>query len=253
MAPKKSSGRGKDSLAPGKAAAGRKPRNPVVHVLTEGTLTEPMYIDLVVELATERVRHGDGKEIRPTVLIVNDERTHNGTKGPKEPKKPRKPRDLVDEALRIAREQNRLARRDGLRSEEYPAVWCLFDRDQHEGVDESVDRVRKANATGGVQIRIAFSHPCFEIWRLLHHQSFTSTCGGVCGDASDRLRRVTKLPADADIKLVRADDLRKNYTEARKRAVQMNKQWGEHHKHSVRDPYTDVWEFVEKGLRVLAY
>ena len=37
-------------------------------------------------------------------------------------------------------------------------------------------------------VKIAYSHPCFELWRLLHYTNYTSTFGGVCGDADGRLR-----------------------------------------------------------------
>ncbi|MFF7586585.1 RloB family protein [Kitasatospora purpeofusca] len=250
MASKKNTARGVDGFAPRKTGNKRRTRNRVVYVLTEGTLTEPMYIDLVRELATKRVKLPDGSDSEPNVNIENDERTNGGTKGPKNPKHSRKPKDLVEHALRIARKQNREGRAEGLGADEYPVVWCLFDRDQHEGIDECVEQVKRFNANSRVQVRIAYSHPCFELWRLLHHQPFTSTFGGVCDDAAERLRRASKQPGD--VKVVLGKYLGR-YTNAKKHAEQINKQWADHHKYTKRDPYTDVSTFVEEGLHVLDY
>lgn len=44
-------------------------------------------------------------------------------------------------------------------------VWAFFDRDDHSRVEESYAKAERAG------IKVAFSHPCFELWLLLHFGS----------------------------------------------------------------------------------
>jgi len=44
----------------------------------------------------------------------------------------------------------------------YDQVWCVFDHDKHERLDEAIDKAK------GNKIRVALSVPCFEFWYLLH-------------------------------------------------------------------------------------
>ncbi|WP_171074455.1 RloB family protein [Nonomuraea basaltis] len=71
-----------------------------------------------------------------------------------------KPQEVVDWAL------DKLREIDDPRREQ---VWVLFDRDDHSRVEESYAR---AEAAG---VNVAFSHPCFELWLLLH---FTAALAG---------------------------------------------------------------------------
>ncbi|MGW2818008.1 RloB family protein [Streptomyces sp. NPDC001415] len=249
--------RGKDSTdrasRPSKAV-------PSVWIFTEGALTEPQYIDIVKDLRAPG--------IRLAVHIANDERTNGGAKGPQRPTHARKPLDLLDQALAKLREENRKARREKWGNppkgvDRWTTVWCLFDRDQHEGVDE-VARVAKKMEQDGEGLRIAYSHPCFELWRLLHHQDYTSSFGGVCGDATKKLPFVTPRTSKEDAKVVLPEQILKRsgpgrtdgsdgFAKAKARAKKINAQYGEHHLYSTRDPYTDVWRFVEEGLQVTDY
>lgn len=56
-------------------------------------------------------------------------------------------------------------------------VWALFDRDEHTDVHQAFDLLRKHNVEAAKkkykQVRIAFSHPSFDLWLLLHFQSLT--------------------------------------------------------------------------------
>ncbi|MEV8391256.1 MULTISPECIES: RloB family protein [unclassified Streptomyces] len=239
--------RGKESID----RARRSPKAvPTVWIFTEGTLTEPQYIDIVRELRDSG--------IRLSVHIANDERTHGGTKGPRNPTYARKPLDLLDQALAKLREEKRKAKREKWPTPEknspWTTVWCLFDRDQHEGVDE-VMRVAKEMKEDG--LRVAYSHPCFELWRLLHHKDYTSTFGGVCDDATGRLPFVTARTSKEEAKVVLPEQILKGeadgFATAKARAQRINARHGDHVLHSKRDPYTDVWRFVEEGLRVTDY
>ncbi|MER5659654.1 RloB family protein [Streptomyces mirabilis] len=74
--------------------------------------------------------------------------------------------------------------RAGLKPEDWnwPQVWCLFDRDQHRDIPTAFTRASRAG------VKVAYSRPCFELWRLLHYRNYTSTFGGVCGDVASRLK-----------------------------------------------------------------
>ncbi|MFI6639632.1 RloB family protein [Streptomyces sp. NPDC050504] len=242
--------RGKDSATDRKQRASL--RQPTVWVYTEGTVTEPQYVDIV--------RQWRDPSVRLSVHIANDERTHGGTKGPKNSRHSRKPLDLLDQALDKLREEKRKERKErwpkpptGYR---WTTVWCLFDRDDHKGVDDIMRRVDEEWKAEGVDdirdasLRVAYSHPCFELWRLLHHQDYTSTFGRNCDAAAQRLPFFTTKD---QAKIVRTEQIKDGYKLAKQRAQRINAKHAAHVPHSRRDPYTDVWRFVEDGLRVTDY
>lgn len=237
--------RGKDSTERTQRASMRQP---TVWVFTEGTLTEPQYIDIVKGLRDPG--------IRLSVRIANDERTNGGTKGPRNPTYSRKPLDLLDQALAKLREENRRAKREKWpnppKGTRWTTVWCLFDRDTHQGVDDVIDKARETDG-----LEVAFSHPCFELWRLLHCKDYTSNFGGVCDDATKRLPFVTPRMPKEQTKVVVPSQILKSdvdgFAKAKARALRINDQHPAHLPKSRQDPYTDVWRFVEEGLRVTDY
>ena len=99
---------------------------------------------------------------------------------------------------------------------------------------------------------VAFSHPCFEVWRLLHHKPVTGTFGGkLCDEVTDRLPFAKGV---ANVKVVLPEQLPEgSFAEAKKRALRMNAAHGEHVPLPHRDPYTDVFSFVEGGLGIVSY
>lgn len=226
--------RGRDSHRLRRQRGTRRRRD--VWVFTEGELTEPQYVDLVKGLQPEPVRHA--------VHIANDTRQDGGQRGGGRKGAGRKPRDLVADAIALKREKDTEVPSD-LADEFRPVVWCIFDRDQHDGVDEAISQA----VTAGV--KVAFSHPCFELWRLLHHQSYTATFGGVCEEAARRLPFAADVSAQRR-KAVSIEQIRGGFEQARKRAIQINDRHDKRVPFSRRDPYTDVWKFVE-DLGVTSY
>ncbi|MGW1257286.1 RloB family protein [Streptomyces sp. NPDC002513] len=221
--------RGKDSLGP---AQHRGRRKRVVHVFTEGLVTEPSYIEIVKQ-------YGVPADSAMTVEV----RIANASA----PGSQRKPLKLVEAAVRLMRDEILQARRSGLDKRYLPQVWCLFDRDEHEGIETALKQAREGD------VKVAFSHPCFEVWRLLHHKPVTGTFGGACGQVTARLP-FTKIPKDsANIKLVLPHQITGGFLEAEKRAIQMNAQHGDHVSLVNRDPYTDVHKFVREGLGIESY
>lgn len=217
--------RGNESLGPAKQQRSRRRR--VVHVFTEGRVTEPNYIEAVSGLVH---LHEKGVEVR----IANANA----------PGSQRKPIKLVEAAVQLMRDEARTAKRTGVKKELWPQVWCLFDRDEHESVDAALKQAREGD------VQVAFSHPCFEVWRLLHHKPVTGTFGGVCGQVADRLPFAKD---GGNIKVVLPEQIRNKFVDAKSRAKKMNGEHGAHLPLSLRDPYTDVFEFVEKGLGIASY
>ncbi|GHJ31554.1 hypothetical protein TPA0910_59870 [Streptomyces hygroscopicus subsp. sporocinereus] len=249
MAPK----RGKDSA---QRTARRSVRRRMVYVFTEGTLTEPSYIDALIDFrrqAREKEALPPGK-VESTIEIMWDERTQGGRRGPSRSSYERKPLVIVEAAIAHKKRVTREAR--GLEKKYQPSVWCLFDRDDHPGVQRAATMAERAD------VNVAYSHPCFELWRLLHYQNYTSTFGGVCGDVSARLRgnatfvktygqHLTSVSEDK-AKLVLPEQVRGGYKQAKKFARKIN----EEHTSPERekwDPYTDVWRFVEDGVGLTDY
>ncbi|MFJ6568931.1 RloB family protein [Streptomyces sp. NPDC091292] len=228
---------------------GRESRARQVYIFTEGAVTEPEYIDIIL-------RHGVPE--RP------DRRVERHFENASAVGKYRKPLTMVQEAVRILRKVEREAKDAGLNRDEswnWPQVWVLFDRDDHLHIPEAV---RLADKEG---VRYAYSHPCFELWRLLHYQNYTSTFGGVCGDASSKLRAQqgfaqtygakVRAVSEQESKHLRREQVLKTadqdrYAAAREHAKKINERHSSTNPNTW-DPYTNVWEFVEEGLLLSGY
>ena len=239
--------KGRDNAARQKGGKrNRKVRRRQVYIFAEGKVSEIEYIDLIME---------SGEWHRPDRRV--DYHFENDTVESKY----RKPLPMVRDAVFVLRRVEREAKAAGLDKDEdwnWPQVWILFDRDEHQGIAEA----RKLAEQAGV--RVAYSHPCFELWRLLHYQNYTSTFGGVCGSANSRLRsqpgfaktygKNVRTVSEQQSKHVKPDQVLRGdrYSTAKKYAQKIN------NGHSgpdpnTWDPYTDVWRFVEDGLLLSGY
>lgn len=219
-----------------------------VHIFAEGEVTEIQYIDLIIKR---------GKWLDPAKTV--DHHFENDTA----PSKLRKPLRMVREAVTLLRDVERQAENEGLAKNDWnwPEVWVLYDRDDHPGIPEARD------LAGRNGVRIAYSHPCFELWRLLHYENYTSTFGGVCGDANGKLRQqpgfaqtygrnVRRISADqskqvksGQILSTEEDD---RYNTAKRYAQKINNGRSGSNPNGW-DPYTDVFDFVEQGLLLSGY
>jgi hypothetical protein len=61
-------------------------------------------------------------------------------------------------------------------------LWALFDRDQHQDIPQAM----RAAQDGGV--RVAFSHPSFDLWLLLHFTDASGQQGGSSRVVHEKLR-----------------------------------------------------------------
>jgi hypothetical protein len=62
-------------------------------------------------------------------------------------------------------------------------IWALFDRDQHPRIPEAM-----ALLAGYPSIHVAFSHPSFDLWLLLHFTAVSDAQGGSSEQMHSRLR-----------------------------------------------------------------
>ncbi|HEY7222945.1 MAG TPA: RloB family protein [Micromonosporaceae bacterium] len=194
----------------------RRPRarRQEVVVFTEGMATEPSYIDAI-------------KRMQTAFVVRVDDR--HGTPG-----------QLVPIAMAELERLTQESRHEGTTDAERPLVWCVVDRDQHENVDALIAR---ATAAG---VRVAFSHPCIELWLLLHFEWHGQQEAGSC-------RRVTRA-VESHIsgyrqrgKRVRLEDVSGRYAQARGHAQRLNEQ---HRRDKLevptqRDPSTNIWELAD--------
>ncbi len=117
----------------------RPPRlapSPYVLIVCEGAKTEPKYF--------HSIRRGRRLSPELFTIVPGDECGSH-------------PTCVVEYAKKRARQ----ARQGGT---PYDQIWCVFDRDQHERIEDAFAKARAA------KVRVAFSHPCFELWYLLHFQ-----------------------------------------------------------------------------------
>ncbi|WP_073788219.1 RloB family protein [Streptomyces sp. CB01580] len=240
--------RGGDSVARKKGGAkGRTNRARQVYIFTEGEVTEPQYIDIIMEKGTPATA---GRSVDHHYKNENAAGKH------------RKPYAMVKDAVRTLRKVEREARDAGLKTGDwnYPQVWVLFDRDGHLNIREAKQLADKEG------VKVAYSHPCFELWRLLHYTNYTSSFGGVCDDANSRLRsrpgfaatygRQVRAVSKQQAKHMREEQVLskdgQRYADAKKYAMAINNRV-EATNPEKWDPYTDVWNFVEEGLLLSGY
>jgi hypothetical protein len=144
----------------------RKPRQ-VIYVVAEGEVTEYNYCTALSNAFAERL------EFRIDTPPLQTRR--NGLK----------PIEVAEHALIVAaRTENE--RRDSVSASTSAVsqIWALFDKDQHPRIPEAFARL-----AGHERIRVAFSHPSFDLWLLLHFTMVSDPQGGSSELVHSRLRR----------------------------------------------------------------
>jgi len=138
-------------------------------------------------------------------------------------------------------------------------LWALFDRDQHHDIPQAM---RDARAGG---VRVAFSHPSFDLWPLLHFTDVSGRQGGSSRVVHQKLRQCHGFEGfgsrdDKSVGGRRAEALGGKHTDAVKRAKRLvddcpteacsaTDGHADHCDPIRRDPSTDVWRLlVELGV-----
>jgi hypothetical protein len=138
--------------------------------------------------------------------------------------------------------------------EDQVQLWALFDRDQHPDVVQAMRVAR----TGGV--RVAFSHPSFDLWLLLHFADLSGAQSGSSRIVHAKLRRCPGFATfdvhnDKSVSGARAQALNGQLSVAVKRAKRLTDACptgecsaadghAEHYDPLRRDPSTDVWQLL---------
>ena len=128
----------RDDLRREKPTKKAKPR---VLIVCEGKVTEPTYLHALNHLWGTKV-----------VLDFNHKNSS--------------PKQIVEKAAGAKKAAKRKKGVDA--NEDYDAIWCAFDRDEHLSVTEAL---QQASAN---EIPVAYSNPNFELWLLLHFQERTA-------------------------------------------------------------------------------
>ncbi|WP_165959456.1 RloB family protein [Nonomuraea longispora] len=89
-------------------------------------------------------------------------------------------------------------------------AWALFDRDQWDDIPQAVKHAAES------RVEVAFSHPSFDLWLLLHFQAFGGEQGGGSKLVIEKLRQAKGADAfknydkrnDKSIKGARRDALK---------------------------------------------
>lgn len=130
---------------------------PLILVVCEGKVTEPEYLNAF------RIAHG-ANTVRVRVESPGGD-----------------PRALVERAVRLRDAADREARRARDPNLRYDEVWCIFDVDQHQRLDDARTEADRS------RLHLAVSNPCFELWLLLHFAEQTAHLSP--RQARDRLRK----------------------------------------------------------------
>ncbi len=166
------------------------------------------------------------------------------------------PLDVVQRAIEQLRELGHTPGADQDIAEGRVQVWALFDRDQHACV------LQAFAAAAPTAVQVAFSHPSFDLWLLLHFQNMTSAEDG----GSDAVHAKLRAADPAYAAFGRSGD--KSVTGARAQALIGRETLAARHARKLvdgcpsgtcssvgghgasclpleRDPSTDVWRLLE--------
>jgi hypothetical protein len=151
-------------LQRGKSLVARpRPRTPrkVIYVVAEGELTEYDYCTALNNSYSQL--HS---------FRIDFQRRSNGLK----------PIEVAEHALAAAARLHE-ERSGPPGGSPNPVVWALFDRDQHPKIPEAI-----ATLSGHEDIYVAFSHPSFDLWLLLHFSQASGAQSGSSQIVHSRLR-----------------------------------------------------------------
>ncbi|MEV7005587.1 RloB family protein [Streptosporangium sp. NPDC051022] len=133
----------------------------MLYVACEGESTEPDYLDYL----NERFGDGDGRGRRPFRIQPVSRRSG------------RTPSGIVEAARQAAGDDE---------------AWALFDRDQWNDIPRAVEVAAES------RVELAFSHPSFDLWLLLHFQAFGGAQSGSSKLVVEKLRQAKGADAFKD-------------------------------------------------------
>ena len=153
-----------------KRAVAKKPKRAKYILVMEGGNTEPQYFDELVR-----------RNSKITVDIIPI-------------KNAGAPKTLTEKAIECRNIQTRRSYEKEHGTDD--KVWAIFDRDEHDYIEESFAACRKND------VSIAYSNPCFEVWLILHYQDYDKdehrqktqeACEGICPGYEKNKRKIPNL------------------------------------------------------------
>lgn len=188
------------------------PLKPILHILCEGSKTEPQYFyQYISRFCRVPVR-------------VKVEKTKRNT-----------PLELVKEAIKLKK-----------KSPSCDVFWIVYDRESEINCSEYIhQQVRDIAKTNGIQI--AISNICFEVWLLLHYTKSIPQCDS-CLALTNRREFQENFPRylkNAEIHFSREDidNARENAKEMNQRTISgSDSSWNVPSKWN---PYTNVYEVLD--------
>jgi len=143
------------------------------------------------------------------------------------------PLELVQAAVNQRTSDTREAKRG--RGDAFDEYWCVFDVDAHPKIRDALEL---AAAKG---ICIALSAPCIELWLLIHFESQTAYL------SREEAQRRSREHLSCEKKLTPAalDILVRNYSEARKRARELDRKHEGDGSPAPCNPSSGVWRLVD--------
>ena len=114
----------------------RDPKPSAILIVTEGTKTEPLYFQGIVDYIS--LKYGKNIDIRSTKFDIKGKGL--GTLS------------LVNEAIAMVNHANR----------QYKQCWIVFDKDDYLDFDEAISLAKSYD------FNVAWSNSCFEYWLFLH-------------------------------------------------------------------------------------
>jgi hypothetical protein len=133
----------------------------MLYIACEGESTEPDYLRYL----NEQFGDGDGEGRRP--FRIQPVYRRNGMLPP----------EVVGAVRAFAAEDE---------------AWALFDRDEHSHILEAIKDAAES------KIELAFSHPSFDLWLLLHFQAFGGAQSGSSKIVIEKLRKANAADAFKD-------------------------------------------------------
>ena len=184
----------------------RQRRRHILRVLTEGERTEPDYL------------YGWRRRGARGGLDVSDRGLT--------------PEVLVRRAKKYLQSQPRKHE-----DREFDEIWCVFDTDDHERLQQAIDDARRNG------INVAVSNPCFELWLVLHAQEQTAF---IRREDVQRLSETLGLSNGKRIPDTAWDQLATAFETAKGRAQALDMRHAGNGSPLRENPSTEVWKLVDR-------
>ncbi|MFD0559272.1 RloB-like protein [Stackebrandtia endophytica] len=123
---------------------------------------------------------------------------------------------------------------ESLKTDDFDQVWCVFDVDDFDCTAALTEARRRG-------VNIAMSHPCFDLWLLLHFEDCLTHVDGYQA-IKPRLRR--HIPDYGTSKSGKSVDFAM-YRDRISHALRRAKDLDQNHERPHANPSTGVWRLVE--------